>query len=68
MVGVKLQSPVHPQVALGPTVGYSPIRATADDEDALVEIERLWGAKSGTLNGDRAAAIDRLIVTRTGHL
>lgn len=30
-----------------------PIKTDADHEAALVEIERLWGAKEGTSNGDR---------------
>ena len=30
-----------------------PIRTKADYKGALVEIERLWGAKSGTPKGDR---------------
>ena len=30
-----------------------PIRSNADYEAALEELERLWGAKSGTRDGDR---------------
>jgi HTH-type transcriptional regulator/antitoxin HigA len=30
-----------------------PIRSKADYERSLAEVERLWGAKSGTLEGDR---------------
>jgi HTH-type transcriptional regulator / antitoxin HigA len=30
-----------------------PIRSNADYEAALKELERLWGAKSGTPDGDR---------------
>jgi HTH-type transcriptional regulator/antitoxin HigA len=30
-----------------------PIRSEADYEAALVEAERLWGARSGTPGGDR---------------
>jgi HTH-type transcriptional regulator/antitoxin HigA len=30
-----------------------PIRTKADHKDALAEVERLWGARSGTPKGDR---------------
>ena len=30
-----------------------PLHSEKDYERALVEVERLWGAKSGTSNGDR---------------
>jgi HTH-type transcriptional regulator / antitoxin HigA len=30
-----------------------PIRSEADYEAAPAEVERLWGARSGTLEGDR---------------
>lgn len=30
-----------------------PIRTDADHEEALAEVGRLWGAKSGTPEGDR---------------
>ena len=30
-----------------------PIRSNADHERALIEIQRLWGAKEGTAEGDR---------------
>ena len=30
-----------------------PIRSKADYKNALAEVERLWGAKSGTAKGDR---------------
>ena len=30
-----------------------PLHSEKDYERALVEVERLWGAKSGTANGDR---------------
>jgi HTH-type transcriptional regulator/antitoxin HigA len=30
-----------------------PIRAEADYQTALAEVERLWGAKFGTPEGDR---------------
>jgi len=39
----------------------SPIRTEADYENALAEIERLWGAKSGTADGDRLDALATLI-------
>ena len=38
-----------------------PIRTTADYEAALSEIERLWGAKSGTPRGDRLDILATLI-------
>jgi HTH-type transcriptional regulator/antitoxin HigA len=38
-----------------------PIRSNADYEAALKEIERLWGAKSGTRNGDRLDVLATLI-------
>jgi HTH-type transcriptional regulator/antitoxin HigA len=38
-----------------------PIRNTADYEAALAEIERLWGAKSGTPKGDRLDILATLI-------
>lgn len=31
----------------------NPIRAAADYKRALAEVERLWGAKNGTPEGDR---------------
>jgi HTH-type transcriptional regulator/antitoxin HigA len=34
-----------------------PIRTEADHEAALVEVERLWGAKSGTAEGQPAGRI-----------
>lgn len=38
-----------------------PIRTEADYEAALAEAERLWGAKSGTPNGDRLDILATLI-------
>jgi HTH-type transcriptional regulator / antitoxin HigA len=38
-----------------------PIRTKADYEEALAEIERLWGAKSGTRDGDRLDVLATLI-------
>ncbi len=38
-----------------------PIRTDADYESALAEIERLWGAKTGTPEGDRLDVIATLI-------
>lgn len=38
-----------------------PIRSEADYERALAEVERLWGAKSGTPEGDRLDVLATLI-------
>jgi len=38
-----------------------PIRNEADYERALAEVERLWGAKSGTPEGDRLDILATLI-------
>ena len=38
-----------------------PIRNTKDYEAALAEVERLWGAKSGTPRGDRLDVLTTLI-------
>ena len=38
-----------------------PIRSEADYEAALEEAERLWGARSGTPDGDRLNALATLI-------
>ena len=38
-----------------------PIRTDADHEAALREIERLWGAKKGTPNGDRLDVLATLV-------
>jgi HTH-type transcriptional regulator/antitoxin HigA len=37
------------------------IRTTADYNGALAEVERLWGARSGTPEGDRLDALATLI-------
>jgi HTH-type transcriptional regulator/antitoxin HigA len=38
-----------------------PIRTEADHEAALAEVERLWGAKTGTPDGDRLDILATLI-------
>src|SRR3979490_3309953 len=38
-----------------------PIRTKKDYEAALAEVERLWGAKSGTVDGDRLDVLATLI-------
>lgn len=38
-----------------------PIRTKRDHEAALKEIERLWGAKTGTLDGDRLDVLATLV-------
>jgi len=38
-----------------------PIRSEADYEEALTEVERLWGARSGTPKGDRLDVLATLI-------
>jgi HTH-type transcriptional regulator / antitoxin HigA len=38
-----------------------PIRAQADHENAIAEVERLWGADSGTPDGDRLDVLATLI-------
>ena len=38
-----------------------PIRSKRDYETALKEVERLWGAKAGTSDGDRLDALATLI-------
>ena len=38
-----------------------PIRAEADYKNALAEVERLWGAKSGAAKGDRLDVLATLI-------
>ena len=38
-----------------------PIRSKRDYESALREVERLWGAKSGTRDGDRLDVLATLI-------
>ena len=39
----------------------NPIRSEADYEKALIEVERLWGARSGTPEGDRLDVLATLI-------
>src|SRR3954464_4146354 len=43
------------------TAELKPIRTKADYKAALAELERLWGAKSGTPKGDRLDVLARLI-------
>ncbi len=38
-----------------------PIRTSADYKNALAEVERLWGARSGTPKGDRLDVLATLI-------
>lgn len=38
-----------------------PIRSEADYEQALAEVKRLWGARSGTPDGDRLDVLATLI-------
>jgi HTH-type transcriptional regulator / antitoxin HigA len=42
-------------------VDVKPIRTEADHEAAMTEIERLWGAKSGTPDGDRLDILATLV-------
>jgi len=44
-----------------------PIRTEADYEDALAEVERLWGAESGTPEGDRLDVLATLIDVYEAH-
>ncbi|CEF53709.1 helix-turn-helix domain-containing protein [Acetobacter ghanensis] len=43
------------------TADLKPIRNEADYDAALEEVERLWGAKSGTPDGDRLDVLATLI-------
>lgn len=43
------------------TSELKPIRTKVDYKRALAEVERLWGAKSGTLEGDRLDILATLI-------
>ena len=43
------------------TAELKPIRSKADHKKALAEIERLWGAKSGTPEGDRLDVLATLV-------
>jgi HTH-type transcriptional regulator / antitoxin HigA len=42
-------------------VDVKPVRTEADYEEALETVERLWGAKSGTLEGDQLDVLATLI-------
>jgi len=42
-------------------IEIKPIRTEADHEAALAEVERLWGARSGTPEGDRLDVLATLI-------
>ncbi len=44
-----------------------PIRSEADYEAALEEVERLWGAELGTLQGDRLNILATLIDAYEGE-
>jgi HTH-type transcriptional regulator / antitoxin HigA len=44
-----------------------PIRSEADYEAALAEVERLWGAKAGTLEGGRLDVLATLIDADEGE-
>src|SRR5437660_2242614 len=46
---------------LSMTDEIKPIRSEADYEQALAEIEKLWGAESGTAEGDRLDVLATLI-------
>jgi HTH-type transcriptional regulator/antitoxin HigA len=43
------------------TTDLKPIRTEADYENALSEVEHLWGAKSGSAKGDRLDVLATLI-------
>ena len=43
------------------TNDLKPIRSESDYQAALAEIERLWGAKSGTPEGDRLEIVATLV-------
>jgi HTH-type transcriptional regulator/antitoxin HigA len=43
------------------TTDLKPIRTKADHKAALAEVERLWGARSGTPKGDRLDVLATLI-------
>ncbi|MBI3675170.1 MAG: helix-turn-helix domain-containing protein [Proteobacteria bacterium] len=43
------------------TVEVKPIRTKRDYDVALKEVQRLWGAKTGTRNGDRLDVLATLI-------
>jgi HTH-type transcriptional regulator / antitoxin HigA len=44
-----------------------PIRTDADHDAALLEVERLWGAKLGTPDGDRLDVLATLIAAFEDH-
>jgi antitoxin component HigA of HigAB toxin-antitoxin module len=44
-----------------------PIRSEADYEAALAEIERLWGARAGTPEGDRLDVLATLMRASITH-
>ena len=48
-------------VRAGATNELKPIRTKANHEKAFHEVERLWGAKSGTPEGDRLDVLATLI-------
>ena len=45
----------------GMATEIKPIRTEADHEAALAEVEKLWGARSGTPKGDRLEVLATLI-------
>src|SRR5213593_3715415 len=49
------------------TDDVKPIRAKKDYEAALREVERLWGAKAGTTDGDRLDVLATLIDAYEGQ-
>jgi HTH-type transcriptional regulator / antitoxin HigA len=49
------------------SVEVKPIRSRRDYEVALKEIDRLWGAKAGTRDGDRLDVIATLIDAYEGE-
>jgi HTH-type transcriptional regulator / antitoxin HigA len=42
-------------------MNIKPIRSNADHERALLEIQRLWGAKEGTAEGDKLDVLATLV-------
>src|ERR1700676_1372236 len=49
------------------TVDVRPIRTKRDYEAALKEVERLWGAKAGTSDGDRLDGLATLVDAYEGE-
>jgi HTH-type transcriptional regulator/antitoxin HigA len=43
------------------TIDFRPIRTEADHAEAMAEVQRLWGAASGTPEGDRLDVLVTLI-------